>query len=97
MTKAIKITINGVAFLLPESHSNYEFPTYIIENKEKIIEYINQSKKIVNDWQNAKINSLPDLSIFKEKTGIIGFPLNAHDVELYILDRDIDVVFEMDF
>lgn len=33
---------------------------------------------------------------FKAKTGIIGVPFDLRDVDLYILDRGVDVVFEME-
>lgn len=93
--RTVKIIIKNKSFLLPESHSdNYEFPTYINENKENIIKCIDA----YDDWLPNPLKDMgkiPDMSEFKAKTGIIGIPFNLHDVDLYILDRKVDVVMEV--
>lgn len=81
--EAIKIFVAGQAFLLPATHSDYVFPNYIREHVEAIAQHV-----IATDALDVQ---LPDLGDFKRKTGIIGWPLSLHDVDLYIADRKIDV------
>ena len=94
--QAVKIDIAGSSFLLPESHSdNYEFPTYITEHKPQI----EQCVSAYQQWLKSPLSDMPttpDMSEFKQKTGIIGVPFNLHDVDLYVLEKGVDIVMEID-
>ena len=93
--QAILIKIENSQFLLPVSHSdNYEFPSYILENKENIIQYVNVYKTLVKDTMQP-MPPIPNMQEFKEKTGIIGVPFDMRDVDLYVLDKGVDVVLEV--
>jgi len=95
--EAIKITINGKSFLLPsEQNGFYEFPTFIIRHRAAIAKWIEASKGQVEDPLGDHMSGLPDMSEFKRITGIIGFPFNAHDPDLYALDRGIQVVMTVE-
>ena len=93
--RAIKIHVGEASFLLPDSHQFYEFPSYIVQHKEKILQHVTASKKFVNDPLTDHTADLPDLSEFKRITGIIGYPFNIHDVDLYVLDRKVHVTLEV--
>ena len=94
--QAILINIDRSKFLLPISHSdNYEFPSYIVENKQNIIDCIKAYKTWVKDTLQP-MPPMPDMAKFKEKTGIIGVPFDMRDVDLYIIDKNIDVVLEVE-
>ena len=94
--QAILINIDRSKFLLPISHSdNYEFPSYIVENKQNIIDRIKAYKTWVKDTLQP-MPPMPDMAKFKEKTGIIGVPFDMRDVDLYIIDKNIDVVLEVE-
>lgn len=94
--RAVKITIKNKSFLLPDSHSdNYKFPGYINANQENIIKCIDAYDAwLPNPLQD--MGETPDMSEFKEKTGIIGIPFNLHDVDLYILDRNVEILLQVD-
>ena len=94
--KATRIKIEGTAFLLPESHQSYEFPSYILKHKEAIKNHIEAGKKLVKDPLTDHFAGLQDLSEFKKVTGIIGFPFNQHDPSLYAQDRGIEILAELD-
>lgn len=94
--QAIKINIAGTSFLLPESHSDhYEFPTYITDHKPQI----EQCVSAYQQWLKSQVDDMPpvpDMSEFKQKTGIIGIPFNMHDVQMYALTHGVDIVMEVD-
>ncbi len=107
MTSAIKITVGTHSFLLPETHSDYDFPGYIEQHLDLISRYIETIKTIEQcsgtpfseEMGNAEIRAKflsSELKEFKEKTGIIGYPLDFKDVNLYAIDHKIDInlVFE---
>lgn len=93
--QATRIYIEGNSFLLPLSHAdNYEFPSYIAEHKSDISRCVEAYK----GWAKDPLDDMPptpDMTEFKEKTGIIGAPFNLHNVDLYIIDRNVDVVLEV--
>ena len=94
--EAIRITIEGNPFLLPgDKNGFYEFPTYIQQHRAAVIEWIEASKKQLADPLADHMSGLPDLSEFKRVTGIVGFPLNAHDPDLYALDRGVRIVMDV--
>lgn len=93
--KAIKIKIAGTEFLLPEKE-DYEFPTYILAHKHLIEAYVAAGKAWSKDPLNDHFHGLPDASDFRATTGIIGFPFDAHDPNLYAADRQIDVVMAVE-
>ena len=94
--QATLIRINGSKFLLPVSHGdNYEFPSYIVENKQNIIDCVQAYKTWVKDTLQP-MPPMPDMKEFKEKTGITGVPFDMRDVDLYILDKNIDIVLEVE-
>ncbi|MBP9788129.1 MAG: hypothetical protein KBC72_11345 [Acinetobacter sp.] len=103
---AIKIYIDGQPFLLkePNAYDDYEFPTFIIENLPLLRDYIKQGNETLKAFSENPMafNSnpfadLPDVQYFKDRTGIIGQPFTMHDTELYILDRKVNVVMEVNF
>ena len=94
--KAIKIKIGGSSFLLPDSHDNYDFPAYILEHKKAIKSHIDAGKKLASDPLTDHFKGLADMSEFKQTTGIIGYPFNVHDPDLYAIDRDVEIVLEID-
>ena len=94
--RAIKINIAGASFLLPESHQFYEFPTHILRHKAEIKQHIEASKKFSSNPLIDHPTKLPDLSEFKRITGIIGFPFDARDPDLYALDKGIEISLEVD-
>lgn len=93
---ATKIKIGESCFLLPESHGDYEFPAYILEHKKAILQHIEAANKIEKDPLTSHFEGLPNMTAFVNKTGIIGFPFNAHDPVLYALDRGVEVVVEVE-
>ena len=94
--QAILINIDRSKFLLPVSHSdNYEFPSYIVENKQNIIDCVKAYKTWLKDTLQP-MPPMPDMKEFKEKTGIIGVPFDMRDVDLCILDKNIDIVLEVE-
>ena len=94
--QATLIKIADSKFLLPVSHSdNYEFPSYILENKQNVIDCVNAYKTWVKDTLQP-MPPMPDMKEFKEKTGIIGVPFDMRDVDLYIIDKNVDVVLEVE-
>ena len=103
---AIKIYIDGQPFLLkePSAYDDYEFPTFITENLPLLRDYIKQGNEILKAFSGNPMafNSnpfanLPDVQYFKDRTGIIGQPFTMHDTELYILDRKVNIVIEVNF
>lgn len=94
--KAIKIIIGGAAFLLPDSHQFYEFPTYILQHKDAILQHIEAGKKFSIDPLTNHFEGLSDLKEFKRITGIIGYPFNAHDPDLYAIDRNVEIISEVE-
>lgn len=97
-----KINIAGKSFLLPETHfDNYEFPTYILENLSLLEEFITKGvaamKKFSTDPFGDHLSDLPDVSEFKQVTGIMGNPFDMRDIEMYLLSNPVDVVVEIDF
>lgn len=60
--RAVRIKIHGRSFLLPEQYSdNYDFPDYIIENKDNIINRI----EAYNAWLPNPLQDMgevPDLT-----------------------------------
>lgn len=102
----IKIMISGQDFLLPEpnTYDDYEFPTFIQENLPLLKDYIKQGNEALSEFSKNPLAfssnpfaSLPDVQYFKDRTGIIGKPFTMHDTNLYILDRKVDVVMEVNF
>ncbi|MCU4589074.1 hypothetical protein KTJ20_09960 [Acinetobacter ursingii] len=102
----IKITISGKSFLLPEpnEYDDYEFPTFIYQNLPLLKEYIEKGSKALAEFSKNPLafksnpfSDLPDVQYFKDRTGIIGQPFTMNDTELYILDRKVDIVLEMNF
>ena len=103
---AIKIYIDGQPFLLkePNAYDDYEFPTFIIENLPLLRDYIKQGNETLRAFSanpmafhSNPFASLPDVKYFKDRTGIIGQPFTMHDTELYILDRKVNVIMEVNF
>lgn len=95
--KAIKIKIREAEFLLPETHSDYEFPSYILNNKEAIIQYIAKSKEVLkNPLADHNFNDTLNMDEFKKKTGIIGWPFDMRDINLFALDRNIEITAEIE-
>ena len=103
---AIKIYIDGQPFLLkePNAYDDYEFPTFIVENLPLLRDYIRQGNEALKAFSENPMafssnpfTSLPDVQYFKDRTGIIGRPFTMHDTELYILDRNVDVLMEVSF
>lgn len=94
--QAILIKIDGTAFLLPDSHGGYEFPGYVLGHLARIRQHIDAVRRWAADPLGADLGSLPDLAEFKRVTGIIGWPLNSHDPQLYALDRGIEIVMELE-
>ena len=93
--KAIKIKIAGTEFLLPESDS-YEFPAYILANKPLIAAHVAAGKKWLTDSMTDYFSDLPDATDFKSVTGIIGFPFDARDPNLYAIERGIEIALEIE-
>lgn len=93
---ATKIKIGGSFFLLPDSHGDYEFPTYIVEHKEAILEHVMAGNKLKEDPLADHFDDLPDMTEFRRITGIIGFPFDAHDPDLFALDRGVEIVLEVE-
>ena len=48
-------------------------------------------------FNSDQFADLPDVQYFKDRTGIIGQPFTMHDTELYILDRKVNIVIEVNF
>lgn len=92
---AIKITLHGAAFLLPDTHGEYAFPDYIQAHSEAILQYIEAGQRLANAPDSDPFAGLPSLQMFKRQTGIIGYPLTAHDVQLYVLDKQVQVIMEV--
>ncbi|MFK4751452.1 hypothetical protein [Oceanobacter antarcticus] len=89
---ATKIRISGAEFLLPDTHSDYEFPTYIMEHRSEIQQKIAGAKMMLkNPMSYEQLVDIPDMTEFKQKTGIIGWPFDMRDVNLYELDRCINI------
>jgi len=93
--KAIKIKIAGAEFLLPES-GGYEFPAYILANKSLIEAHVAAGKKWLTNSMTDYSLGLPDATDFKSVTGIIGFPFDARDPNLYAIDRGIEIALEIE-
>lgn len=95
--QAVKITIGGRDFLLPDTHAdNYDFPTYIEQHRTDIGVCI----KAYNEWLKAPLSDMaetPNMAEFKKVTGIIGVPFDLRDPTLYALDRNIDIVLKCHF
>ncbi|MEG7664971.1 hypothetical protein U0D24_21610 [Hafnia paralvei] len=103
---AIKLTINGRDFLLPETHSDYP-SGYLEDHKELIIRYIESETRLLDLMANEygsesyeeaykRVRFLTkELANFKEVTGIIGHPFDARDVGLYIIDKNVTVVLQL--
>lgn len=94
--RAIKIIIDGTSFLLPESHQFYDFPEYIKKHKSDIQLHIQAGKKAALSPSANHLSGLPDMSDFKRVTGIVGFPFNMHDPDMYALDRKIEITMEVE-
>lgn len=94
--KAIKIIIDDTSFLLPESHQFYDFPGYIKKHKSDIQLHIKAAGKAALSPSTNHAPELPDMSDFKRVTGIIGFPFNMHDPDMYALDRKIEITMEVE-
>lgn len=92
--KAIKLKINASSFLLPESHQFYEFPSYIQKHRSELLLYANAVRNFASDPMSDHFSTLPDMSDFKRITGIIGFPFDMNDADLYALDRKIQITME---
>lgn len=99
----VKIHISGKSFLLPEAKSDaYEFPAYIEENILLLSEFIEKGnaamKKFRTDPLTDHFSSLPDVSEFKARTGIIGVPFDMRDVDLYLAtNKDAEIALEVSF
>lgn len=100
--RAIKVQIEKSNFLFPDGF-DFIFPDYVNEHLPTIREYISASHEMVaamkslgsTDTTNLqkRIKLLKsELGEFKSRTGIIGFPFNMHDVDLYVVDRQVHVV-----
>ncbi|QIQ22135.1 hypothetical protein [Zophobihabitans entericus] len=99
------IEIAGRKFLLPDTHNDYPFPQYIIEHKERIEELIQVNNKILKlmgkpfsaemevEANKAKLLK-HQLSVFIDKTAIIGFPFDSRDAELYAIDRKVNIALK---
>lgn len=93
MKQAIQLNINGHSFLISES-CECEME-YIRSERNNIIKCIEAYEK----WLKNPLSDMPphpDMTEFKEKTGIIGAPFNMHDATLYALDRNIEIVAEIE-
>ncbi|MBX8493142.1 hypothetical protein K5D42_25055 [Pseudomonas cichorii] len=96
--KVIRIQLAGTQFLLPEGHGDYEFPGYVLEHKARIEAYVTAFKAYA---RNMLTGSLPvmsdDLKAFRQRTGIIGYPFDMHDANLFALDpgRGVTVVLDL--
>lgn len=100
----IKITISGQDFLLPEpnNYDNYEFPTFIHENLVLLRDFIQQANIALEKWKKDPLNdyfkNLPDVQYFKDRTGIIGIPFDAKDVQLYVANNpQLNIIMEVSF
>lgn len=100
--KAIKVQIENTAFLFPDGF-DFTFPDYVNDHLNTIRSYIHASNEMTDAMKNygstdtsnlqKRIKLLKaELAEFKARTGIIGFPFNMHDVDLYVIDRHVEVV-----
>ncbi|WP_261666909.1 hypothetical protein [Erwinia mallotivora] len=100
--KAMIVKIHNQNFLLPDGF-DYVIPDFIDEHADLIAQYIDVANEILRELCNNPLAHIPnltnkskilqqELSEFKARTGIIGFPFDNRDVNLYVLDRKIDVV-----
>lgn len=93
--KAILLKIDDHKFLLEENAGNDQSMSYILSNKELLRSIIKEGEEVVENLMGYNPKLTLEIKEFKEKTGIIGYPFNMHDVDLYIIDRNIDVVLEV--
>ncbi|AHK20538.1 hypothetical protein [Yersinia similis] len=102
MTSAIKITVGYHSFLLPDTHTDYDFPAYINKHIDLIWRYIENNDKIEelssNPFSKGRTAALvkakflsSELKAFKLKTGIIGYPFDMKDISLYITSQNITI------
>ncbi|HAS1203978.1 TPA: hypothetical protein I3821_004064 [Enterobacter cloacae] len=102
MMRAVKIKIDDQFFLLPDGF-DYVFPDYINEHKPTIEQYIAAGKETIDAMKNyGKTDTTElqkrtrllknELAEFKARTGIIGFPFDSRDVDLYAASNAIDIV-----
>ncbi|MFA5495544.1 MAG: hypothetical protein WC247_12265 [Porticoccaceae bacterium] len=94
--KAIKIRISGAVFLLPDTHQFYEFPAYINRHRDDIAAHVAAADKFSRDPLGDHFSGLPDLTDFKRVTGIVGFPFDLRDPDLYAANQGIEIVLEVD-
>ncbi len=100
--KAIKVFMFGKSFLFPDGF-DFVFPDLILMHADTIEQYIKSSDEFVemcSNFNNPELENLQkrnqilknELNEFKARTGIIGFPFDVKDVDLYIATNNIDVV-----
>lgn len=100
--QAIKVRIDDHYFLFPDGF-DFVFPDYVNEHKSTIRMYIAAGKETIEAMKNyGKTDTTElqkrtrllksELAEFKARTGIIGFPFDSRDVELYAASNGIDIV-----
>ncbi|MBE3211088.1 hypothetical protein IM288_21795 [Enterobacter cloacae complex sp. P32C] len=105
--QAIKIRIDDHIFLFPDGF-DFVFPDYVNEHIATIRQYIAAGKETIEAMKNyGKTDTTElqkrtrllktELAEFKARTGIIGFPFDSRDVDLYVKNNNIDVVAIYDF
>ncbi|TDB42073.1 hypothetical protein [Photorhabdus luminescens] len=101
----VLININNCKFLLPEPIGDYEFPSYILKHKQLIIDYIEVSNSMLKyggepfseemqQCDNRAKHIRYQLADFKAITGIVGFPFDMRDVDLYIINNSLNIASE---
>lgn len=93
----IRIRIAGAVFLLPDTHNDYAFPGYIIEHRELIAGAVELGQEVLAaplDVHGAELSEA--LKALKLRTGIIGFPFDLRDADLYALNRQLNVVLDVE-
>lgn len=100
--QAIKIRIDDHYFLFPDGF-DFVFPDYVNEHKDMIRKYMAAGKETLEamksygksdttELQKRTRLLKTELAEFKARTGIIGFPFDSRDVDLYVASNAIDIV-----
>lgn len=95
--QATLITLAGMQFLLPADKSDYEFPSYVLKHKPQIERLLVMADHALS---NPLADPLPgptreEMREFRERTGIVGYPIDLHDPVLYAVDRQIEIILEV--
>lgn len=104
--KAVKVKIDESFFLFPDGF-DFPFPDYVIEHLPMIRAYIkagedmvhamvNYGKEDTTEIQKRLTLLKAELAEFRARTGVIGVPFDMRDVNLFVIDRGIDVTAEID-